>query len=101
MSSALPEPDFPYSLACNAYGFYCVPDAYRNREVPMILARGGIYEPDTLRLIRRMAKGGDVVAGGAGATVEDAKLDAISKAEDNETPLGPDAFVVISSCPDE
>lgn len=43
----------------------------------------------------------DVVAGGAGATVEDAKLDAISKAEDNETPLGPDAFVVISSCPDE
>jgi len=43
----------------------------------------------------------DVVAGGAGATVEDAKLDAIKKAEDNKTPLGPDAFVVISACPDE
>jgi len=41
----------------------------------------------------------DVVAGGAGATVEDAKLDAIKKAEDNKTPLGPDAFVVISACP--
>jgi hypothetical protein len=42
-----------------------------------------------------------VVAGGAGATVEDARLDAIKKAQDNETPLGPDAVVVVSACPDE
>lgn len=40
-----------------------------------------------------------VVAGGAGATVEDAKLDAIKKAADNKTPLGADAVVVVSSCP--
>ena len=42
-----------------------------------------------------------VVVGGAGATVEDARLDAIKKAQDNETPLGPDAVVVVSACPDE
>lgn len=40
-----------------------------------------------------------VVAGGAGATVEDARLDAIKRAEDNKTPIGDDAFVVVSSCP--
>lgn len=40
-----------------------------------------------------------VVAGGAGATVEDARLDAIKRSEDNKTPIGPDAFVVVSSCP--
>jgi uncharacterized protein YbjQ (UPF0145 family) len=40
-----------------------------------------------------------VVAGGAGATVEDARLDAIKKAEDNKTPLGADAVVVVSACP--
>ena len=40
-----------------------------------------------------------VVAGGAGATVEDARLDAIKKAESNKTPLGADAVVVVSACP--
>jgi len=40
-----------------------------------------------------------VVAGGAGATVEDARLDAIKKAEDNKTPLGADAIVIVSACP--
>lgn len=40
-----------------------------------------------------------VVAGGAGATVEDARLDAIKKSEDNKTPLGADAVVIISACP--
>lgn len=40
-----------------------------------------------------------VVAGGAGATVEDARLDAIKKAQDNETPLGSDAVVIVSACP--
>ncbi len=40
-----------------------------------------------------------VVAGGAGATVEDARLDAIKKAEANKTPLGADAVVVVSACP--
>lgn len=40
-----------------------------------------------------------VVAGGAGKTVEDARKDAISKAEANKTPLGSDALVIVSSCP--
>lgn len=40
-----------------------------------------------------------VVAGGAGATVEEAKQDAIKKAADNGTPEGEDAVVVISACP--
>ena len=40
-----------------------------------------------------------VVAGGAGATVEEAKQDAIKKAADNGTPEGEDAVVVISARP--
>ena len=43
----------------------------------------------------------DVVAGGAGATVEDAKKDALKRAADNETPLTDKAFVVISACWDD
>ena len=40
-----------------------------------------------------------VVAGGAGATVEAAQMDAMNRAAANGTPLGPDAVVVISACP--
>jgi len=40
-----------------------------------------------------------VEAGGAGATVEDARLDAIQQAAANNTPLPPNAPVLTSSCP--
>ena len=43
----------------------------------------------------------DVVAGGAGATIEDAKKDALKRAADNGTPLTDKAFVVISACWDD
>lgn len=41
----------------------------------------------------------DVVAGGAGPTVEAARMDAINKAMANGTPEGPDATVLVSACP--
>lgn len=41
----------------------------------------------------------DIVAGGAGPTVEAARQDAINKAIANGTPEGPDAVVVVSACP--
>lgn len=41
----------------------------------------------------------DVVAGGAGPTVEAARLDAIARAAANNTPMSPAAGVIISSCP--
>ncbi len=43
----------------------------------------------------------DVVAGGAGVTVEAARLDAVARAAANNTPLGPASFVVISACPSD
>lgn len=41
----------------------------------------------------------DVVAGGAGVTVEAARIDALTKAAGNNTPIGADSPVVISDCP--
>ena len=41
----------------------------------------------------------DVVAGGAGVSVEAARLDAIGRAAANNTPMSPGALVVISVCP--
>ncbi|OBG16543.1 hypothetical protein A5765_07375 [Mycolicibacterium celeriflavum] len=41
----------------------------------------------------------DVVAGGAGVTVEAARADAFNRAAANNTPLSPTAPVVISACP--
>jgi uncharacterized protein YgbK (DUF1537 family) len=41
----------------------------------------------------------DIVAGGAGPTVEAARQDALNKAMANGTPEGPDAVVVVSACP--
>ena len=41
----------------------------------------------------------DVVAGGAGVTVEAAREDALKRAIDNNTPLGPEAMIVIADCP--
>lgn len=41
----------------------------------------------------------NIVAGGAGPTVEAARQDALNKAIANGTPEGPDAVVVVSVCP--
>lgn len=41
----------------------------------------------------------NVVSGGAGATVDAARQDAINKAAANNTPLGADAVVIVSACP--
>lgn len=41
----------------------------------------------------------DVVAGGAGVSVEAARLDAIGRAAASNTPMSPGALVVISVCP--
>ena len=41
----------------------------------------------------------DVVAGGAGVTVEAARIDALAKAAGNNTPIGADSPIVISDCP--
>lgn len=57
--------DFDHQISVNEYGFYCVPEAYARREIPRILARGAVYEPATLRLLRARARGGDIVTGGA------------------------------------
>jgi FkbM family methyltransferase len=64
-TTPLPEPDFAYGIAANEYGFYCVPEAYKAREVPRVLTAGGVYEPATLRLMQRLMGTGDVIAGGA------------------------------------
>ena len=63
--TAMADPDFGYTTAVNEYGFYCLPDAYARREVPRVLLAGGVYEPETLKLMRRWVRDGDVVTGGA------------------------------------
>ena len=54
---------------------------------------------DNLCIVSVADDDNDVVAGGAGATVEAAMADAISRAAANNTPLGASAAVVISACP--
>ncbi|WP_323768934.1 FkbM family methyltransferase [Marinovum sp.] len=57
--------DFHHGFAVNEFGFYCIPDAVRQREVCKLLLQGEVNEPRTLNLIRRLARGGDVISGGA------------------------------------
>lgn len=60
-----PVPQFEYDIVANEYGFYCVPHDFKGREVPEILANGGVYEPATLGLMARLLRqGGDVITGG-------------------------------------
>ncbi|MEX0310736.1 MAG: FkbM family methyltransferase [Tateyamaria sp.] len=61
------DTDFETILATNEYGFYCIPAAYRKREVPQVLARGEVYEANTLRFMRRLCAqvDGDIISGGA------------------------------------
>ncbi len=58
-------PEFAHDIQANEYGLYCVPRAYRTREVPRVLASGQVYEPNTLRFMQRMVGSGDTVSGGA------------------------------------
>lgn len=53
---------------------------------------------DDLCIVSVADDGNDVVAGGAGVTVEAARDDAFARAAANGTPLGPAATVVISDC---
>lgn len=68
-------------------------------------AAGGVdctadeYTNDNLCIVSVFDPVGHVVAGGAGPTVEAARLDAIGRAAASGTPLPADADVLISSCP--
>lgn len=62
---AAQEASTDHFVAANEYGFYCIPRSYLSREMPRLLARGDVYEPATLRFLRRQIKGGDVITGGA------------------------------------
>lgn len=54
---------------------------------------------DNLCIVSVASDQTDVVAGGAGPTIEAAKQDALNKAIANGTPEGPDATVLVSACP--
>lgn len=54
---------------------------------------------DKLCIVSVASDSTDVVAGGAGKTLEEAKQDALNKAIANGTPEGTDAVVVVSDCP--
>lgn len=58
-------PDFPYATAVNIYGFYCIPDAFRKREVSQLLLKGKVNEPRTLSLMQQFVGNGDMISGGA------------------------------------
>lgn len=57
--------EFDHFIAANEYGFYCVPTAFRGREVPRLLRKGEVYEPVTLRFLMRHLGDGDIITGGA------------------------------------
>lgn len=51
--------------AVNEYGFYVIPDCFKDREVAKTLLKGAVNEPRTLNLMRRLVGRGDIVSGGA------------------------------------
>lgn len=67
-----------------AGGVDCTVDEYTNDNVCIV----SVADDDT-----------DVVAGGAGPTVEAAKADAVARAAANGTPFDPTVAVVVSACP--
>ena len=54
---------------------------------------------DNLCIVSVANDASDVVAGGAGPTIEAAVADAYARAAANNTPLGPNSPVVVSNCP--
>ncbi len=57
--------DDDFEIMSNAYGSYAVPKSYHMRVLPKVLARGAVYEPQTIQYICDNARDGDVVTGGA------------------------------------
>lgn len=57
--------EFEHSVVANEYGFYCVPNAFSHRELAKVLHAGEVYEPATLRFLRRHVGTGDIATGGA------------------------------------
>ncbi|MDQ1320490.1 MAG: hypothetical protein QG655_1733 [Actinomycetota bacterium] len=57
------------------------------------------YSNDNLCIVSVADDVTDVIAGGAGPTVEAAKADAIARAAANGTPLDASAAIVVSACP--
>ncbi len=51
-------------FACNAHGAYCVPLASSHRPAARRILSGGVWEAETLDLLRREAREGDVVHAG-------------------------------------
>lgn len=58
-------PEFDHFTCANEYGLYCVPREFAGRDVPNMLRVGDVYEAKTLAFLRRIARGGDIVSGGA------------------------------------
>lgn len=57
--------DGDFSIIANEYGHYCMPNRYAHRQISKLLMGGGVYEPATLRFLRRHLGSGDVITGGA------------------------------------
>lgn len=55
---------FPHIVRANEYGFYCIPEAYLGREIIDTIAGGGVYEPATLKFLRRQLSNGSIITGG-------------------------------------
>lgn len=64
-SRSAPTLDFDHVTLANEYGFYCAPTDYRQREIIKLLRAGKVYEPDTLKFLRRQVGQGDIISGGA------------------------------------
>lgn len=63
-----PEQDvlaFDHSILANEYGFYCVPNEYKHRNIVQLIKSGEVYEPATLNFMRRHIGDGDIITGGA------------------------------------
>lgn len=56
---------FPHVIRSNEYGFYCVPESYFDRDIVQLILEGNVYEPMTLRFLRRQIGQGSIVTGGA------------------------------------
>jgi FkbM family methyltransferase len=49
----------------NEYGRYCVPEGLERRPAARAVLSGGVYEPDTIRFMRKYAGDGDIIHAGA------------------------------------
>ena len=89
-------------------GFHATGDTFEEASEAVLAecrADGGMdcavdeYSNDNLCIVSVADDVTDVVAGGAGPTVEAAKADAVARAAANGTPLDASAAIVISACP--